>query len=336
MPQVVVVIPTWNGLSHLQKCMPALLAQEGVDFAVTVVDNGSNDGTADYLASHYPQVHVIRHDRNLGFAAANNAGIRATRSEFVAALNNDTLPDKHWLASLVAAAAAYPEHGAFASKMCFWEQARYVNSAGIIVDRAGLAWDRHCGDSVERASEGAEVFGPSAGAALYRRKMLDDIGLFDERFFAYLEDVDLAWRAQWAGWRARYVPEAEVLHAYSGTSREGSPFKLRHLGRNKIWLLAKNYPRSALVRYLPAILFYDLAGMPLTIAGARTAAPIAGRLAALGKLSQMRQAGSRTGTLRRITSTEMLTRMDPVPSPLAVVRRQRRLKELTQAKSPTI
>lgn len=335
MSQVSVVVPTWNGLTHLQKCLPALLVQQSVDYEIVVVDNGSSDGTAKYLQDHYPQVRVIRNDRNLGFAAANNAAIRATQGEFVATLNNDTLPHERWLASLVSSAEAFPRHGAFASKMCFWEQAQFVNSAGIVVDRAGLAWDRHCGDPVEHASEGAEVFGASAGAALYRREMLDDIGLFDERFFAYLEDVDLAWRAQWAGWRARYVPQAEVLHAYSGTSREGSPFKLRHLGRNKVWLLAKNYPRPALLRYLPAILFYDLAGMPLTIVGARTAAPIVGRAAAMKGLFHMQQSGSRMSAKQRISSQEMLARMAPVPSPFAVARRQRRLKQITQTKTPT-
>ncbi len=197
MARVSVVIPTWNGLTHLQQCLPALMAQEEVDFEVVVVDNGSSDGTTDYLDRCYPTIHVIRNKRNLGFAAANNAAMRATRTEFVATLNNDTLPRPRWLSSLVKAADAHADYGAFASKMCFWQQPHVINSAGLVVDRAGLAWDRHCGDPVEEASAKAEVFGASAGAALYRRKLLDDIGLFDERFFAYLEDVDLAWRAQW-------------------------------------------------------------------------------------------------------------------------------------------
>ena len=195
MARVSVVIPTWNGLTHLQQCLPALMAQEAVDFEVVVVDNGSSDGTTDYLGRCYPTIHVIRNDRNLGFAAANNAAMRATRTEFVATLNNDTLPRPRWLSSLVKAADAHADYGAFASKMCFWQQPHVINSAGLVVDRAGLAWDRHCGDPVEEASAKAEVFGASAGAALYRRELLDDIGLFDERFFAYLEDVDLAWRA---------------------------------------------------------------------------------------------------------------------------------------------
>ena len=306
------------------------MAQESIAFEVVIVDNGSNDGTLEFLDEHYPDVRVIRNQRNEGFAAANNAAIRQTETAFIATLNNDTKPRPHWLAALVAAADRFPDHGAFASRMCFWHEPDVVNSAGIVVDRAGLAWDRFCGVAVQQAADDAAVFGASAGAALYRRSLFADIGLFDERFFAYLEDVDLAWRAQWAGWHTRYVPEAEVLHAYSGTSREGSAFKLRHLGRNKVWLLAKNYPWPALMRYLPAILFFDLAGMPLTVLGGRTVAPLAGRLAALRRFSQMVGERSSTGTLRRITDREMLARMEPVPYPRTILRRQRRLKELTR------
>ncbi len=335
MPRVEVVIPTWNGLAHLRQCLPALMAQEGVAFAVVVVDNGSSDGTAGFLQQQFPGVQVLRFARNMGFAAANNAAIRNGNSELVVTLNNDTLPQRGWLASLVAAADTYPKYGAFASKMCFWQQPHVVNSAGIQVDRAGLAWDRFCGAPTKEASAEAEVFGASAGAALYRRQMLDDIGLFDERFFAYLEDVDLAWRAQWAGWRARYVPEAEVLHAYSGTSTEGSAFKLHHLGRNKVWLLAKNFPRPALLRYLPAILFYDLAGMPLTVVGARTTAPLTGRIEALKHVSKVLGEHKQHESLRRIFPEQMLERLDPVPNPLTVLRRQQRLKEITRATTAT-
>ena len=335
MVRVSVIIPTWNGLRHLAQCLPALMAQEGVNFEMVVVDNGSGDGTPEFLASSYPTVRVIRNERNLGFAAANNAAIRATTAEFVAPLNNDTQPHPQWLASLVAAADAHPEHGAFASRMCFWQQPDLINSTGIVVDRAGLAWDRLCGQPLAAGADRAEVFGASGGAALYRREMLDDIGLFDERFFAYLEDVDLAWRAQWAGWRALYVPEATVLHAYSGTSREGSAFKLRFLGRNKVWLLAKNYPRPALLRYLPAVLFYDLAGMPLTMAAGRTLAPLQGRVAALRKLSHVTTGRTRHSSPRRISPQEMIARLDPVPSPVAVLRRQRRLNDVTRAPPPT-
>lgn len=144
-----------------------------------------------------------------------------------------------------------------ASLMLFADRPEVVQSAGIAVDRAAIAWDRLGGHAAHEALEPCEVFGPSGGAALYRRAMLDEIGLYDERFFAYLEDVDLAWRAQRAGWRCRYVPAARVLHATSATSVQGSPFKNRLLGRNKVWLAMKN----ARMRDLPVVAAYDLAAV---------------------------------------------------------------------------
>jgi GT2 family glycosyltransferase len=139
--------------------------------------------------------------------------------------------------------------------MLFTDRPDMVQSAGIAMDRAAFAWDRLGGRPMREALQPCDVFGPSGGAGLYRREMLDEIGLFDERFFAYLEDVDLAWRAQRAGWRCRYAPAARVLHATSATSREGSPFKNRLLARNKVWLAAKN----ARLRDLPIIALYDAA-----------------------------------------------------------------------------
>ena len=142
-----------------------------------------------------------------------------------------------------------------------------INSAGIALDPVGIAWDRLGGlpdDPGER--EPVEVFGPCAGAALYRRAMLEQIGLFDEDFFAYLEDVDLAWRARLAGWRCLYAPAARVYHAHSATGVEGSPFKSRLLARNKVWLIAKNYgPNGCLLAHLPLILLYDLAAVAFAL-----------------------------------------------------------------------
>jgi GT2 family glycosyltransferase len=124
-----------------------------------------------------------------------------------------------------------------------------------------------------------EVFGPCAGAALYRREMLDKVGWFDEDFFAYLEDVDLAWRARRAGWRCLYVPRARVLHRHSATGREGSPFKSYHLGRNKVWLVLKNYPFGRLWYGLALVLFYDLSAVLYALVARRDVHALRGRVA---------------------------------------------------------
>jgi len=259
-PLVTVVIPTLRGRRWLPDCIAALRRQTLRDFAVVVIDNGSDDGTAEWLAAQ-PDLRVIRNAQNVGFAAACNQGIQASRSPLIALLNDDAQPEPQWLEALVGAMRTSAEQriGACASLLLFADRPNVVQSAGIAVDRAAIAWDRLRGYPADAAvvSKPCEVFGASAGAALYRRAMLGEVGLFDERFFAYLEDVDLAWRAQRAGWRCLYVPAARVLHRTSATSGEGSALKYRLLGRNKVWLVAKN------VRWrdLPLVAAYDVAAV---------------------------------------------------------------------------
>ncbi|MFN4295101.1 MAG: glycosyltransferase family 2 protein, partial [Thermoflexales bacterium] len=172
-----------------------------------------------------PDVRVIRNESNLGFAAACNQGIRAVGAPFVALLNDDAQPEPQWLEALMRAmrepqalvAGVQPARvGACASLMLFADRPGVVQSAGVAVDRAAIAWERLRGYPADcaEAQQPREVFGASGGACLYRRAMLDEVGLFDEDFFAYLEDLDLAWRAQWAGWEAVYAPQARVLHRH--------------------------------------------------------------------------------------------------------------------------
>ncbi|RME32056.1 MAG: glycosyltransferase family 2 protein, partial [Thermoflexia bacterium] len=190
----------------------------------------------------YSYVRLIVNHRNLGFAAAVNQGIRASSEPYIGVLNDDAFPEPGWLEALVEVMERDPQIGSCASLMVFAHQPDIVQSAGIAIDRAAIAWDRLRGRPVNEAQEGCEVFGASAGAALYRRAMLETVGLFDERFFAYLEDVDLAWRAQIAGWRCQYVPRAVVRHQTSASLGEDSPFKKQLKARNKVWMVAKNAP----------------------------------------------------------------------------------------------
>lgn len=259
-PLVSVVVVNYNGHDLIGACVESLARQSYEPLEVLVVDNGSIDGSADVIGKRYPTVRVIRLTRNLGFAGGCNVGIRAARGEFIATLNNDAVADNDWIASLVETIQLLPNVGAVASKLLFLDEPDRINSAGICLDRLGIAWDRRGGD-VDDDERGREVFGASAGAALYRRSLFDDIGLFDGDFFMYLEDVDFAWRARLANWRCRYVPGARVYHAYSATSGDQSPFKRYHLGRNKFWLIAKNYPAPYLWLLLPLILSYDFAGL---------------------------------------------------------------------------
>jgi GT2 family glycosyltransferase len=283
--KVSVVIPNWNGRQHLERCLPAVLAQTHPELEIVVVDNGSTDDSVALVSQEFPQVRLIANAENVGFAQANNQAIRATDTPYLATLNNDTRPEPTWLGHMLDVVEADAGIGMVAAKVLYMEPPHLVDSAGIGLDRAGFAWNRYNGQPDSPAErEPYEVFGPSAAAALYRREMLEDVGLFDESYFAYYEDVDLAWRARLMGWRCIYVPEARVYHVHSATSRQGSPFKRYYLVRNKALTTLKNYPAPAFWLNLPAIVFYDLTADLYRLTLERSASPVRGRLAALGRL----------------------------------------------------
>jgi len=300
------------------------MAQTLSPLEIIVVDNGSKDDSVEWIQSTFPNVHLIANDRNLGFAAANNQALYVARGEYIATLNNDAWATPTWLAELVRAAQSDPSVGMCASKMLFADRPYMINSTGINLDWAGIAWDRQGGELDDKQeSEPVEVFGPCAGAALYRREMLEELGGFDEDFFAYLEDVDLAWRARLVGWRCLYVPNAVVYHHHSATAKEGSSFKNYLLGRNKIWLLAKNYPMPYLLKYLPIIVLYDLGTLPYSLVVRGDWSAIKGRWAALRYIRKVWQ--KRRAIQANARDFSWVNLMQPVESPWRVLRRYRHL-----------
>lgn len=325
-PQVALIIVNWNGCQHLERCLQAMAAQTFRAVDLVVVDNASTDGSKEMVRDRFPEVRLIENSSNLGFAAANNVGIRKSSAPFVATLNNDTEARHDWLEQIVAPALSDPSVGMVASKMVFANRPGVINSAGIALDRAGIAWDR-LGGKPDSGSESVqqEVFGPCAGAALYRRSMLEEIGLFDEDFFAYLEDVDLAWRARLAGWRCLYAPDAVVSHVHSATGVEGSPFKSYHLGRNKLWCIAKNYPSPQLYLSLPLIVAYDLAAVAYGLAMRRDSAGLRGRLAGLAGLRRQWAKRRQVQKMKRVPFSVLARQMAPISTPFGVLNRYRHL-----------
>ena len=330
-----VAVVTWNGLRHLEMTLPELLAQRlerADDYELIVVDNASTDGTPAYLnqlRAEGAPLRVIRNERNLGFAGPNNQAFSVAQGEFIATLNNDAPPEPGWLAALLDAARRDRQIGSVASRMVFAHRPDVIQSAGIAVDRAAIAWDRHAGlPAAQSDAATTEVFGASAGAALYRSDMLRELGGFDARFFMYLEDVDLAWRARLAGWKAVYAANAVVRHAHSASAKEGSPFKNWHLGRNKLWTTAKCYPAIGLRRYLPAVIAYDLASLPYTMTTKRDLSPLTGRLAALRGLAPILR--DRSVLHRRYADGWERTKewMEPLKRPLDLFGRQRALRRV--------
>lgn len=257
---VSVIIVNWNGLEHLRTCIPAVVAQDYPNFEVIVVDNGSSDGSVAWVRSNFPQVRLVCNDANLGFAAGNNQGFQIMRGVYAALLNNDARPERGWLRALVRAAQSGKRVGMVASRVLLAHRPDLLDSAGIEVDVLGIAWNRGFGTPVSQdPMERVEIFGPAGSAALYLKAMLDEIGFFDERYFAYYEDVELAWRARRAGWRCLYAPDAIVVHQHSATGRSGSAFKSYHLSRNRIWTLIRHYPTRQFLVWWPFILLFDVA-----------------------------------------------------------------------------
>ena len=328
---VSIIVVNWNGRHHLALCLPSLLALTYPTFEIIVVDNGSTDGSTVFLQERFPSVRLISLTKNVGFARGNNIGIRASEADYIATLNNDTKVEPNWLTALVETAESNPTVGMCAAKLLFWDRPDVINSAGICLDRAGIAWDRLGGQPNKAPQpDPLPVFGASAGAALYRRTMLSQIGLFDEDFFAYLEDVDLAWRARLAGWGCLYVDTAVVHHRHSATAIEGSPFKNRLLGRNKIWTVLKNYPWQMLLLYLPVFLLYDLGSVAIALLTRRDLTPLHGRLQALTKLSLIWQKRRKIQRNRRISLKEMYALLEPITSPAGVSQRYRHLGQGTK------
>jgi len=242
-----VIIPNWNGAAHLPTCLAALRAQTLTDFEVIVADNASYDESVDLLARDYPEVHVIRLEKNLGFAGACNAGLRAGRGEFLILLNNDTEADPHWLQEVSAAFDRHPQAGVIASKMLLFDRRTMLHTAGDIFKTDGTPGNRGVWEEDRGQYAEGPVFSANGGSAAYRRQTLEAIGLLDDDFFFSCEDVDLAWRAQLAGWPVIYAPRAVVYHKLSATG--GGATASFYDGRNFIYLLVKDVPNEVWRKY---------------------------------------------------------------------------------------
>ena len=264
--RVTVVVPNWNGERFLKTCLGSLREQTYKDFETVLVDNGSTDDSSGLVYRDFPEVVVVPLKENLGFSAAVNAGVRASDTELVALLNNDTEQDAGWLEALVQAANTRPDAGFFASKLVDFHDRRTLDGAGDALRRSGLPYRVGHGEKDRGQYDDTRyVFGACAAAALYRRTMLQEIGLFDEDFFAYCEDGDLSFRAQLAGYRCLYVPEAVVYHIGSASSGgKRSPTATRLGTRNGLWLLVKNLPVPLVPAFLPFFLLGQFSRLAVT------------------------------------------------------------------------
>lgn len=241
---VTVVIPTLRAGAALLDCVYALDRQTRRDFEIVIVDN-SGRGLARQSAAARFGARIIENETNLGFGPAVNAAFRSSRAPFLATLNDDAAPRPDWLQQLLCAMESDKAVGMCASQIRLAGQ-QMLDSAGMLISGDGSSKQRGRLQPPESYARREEVLLPSACAALYRREMLEDVGLFDEEFFLYCEDTDLGLRARWAGWKCLYVPEAVVEHAYSNSAGPASPLKAYYVERNRLFVLVKNFPAAML------------------------------------------------------------------------------------------
>jgi GT2 family glycosyltransferase len=258
-PEASVVIVTWNGRAYLDACLAGIAAQQGITPETIVVDNGSTDGTVEHLRRHFPWVRVVALPENRGFAGGNNAGAREARGEFIAFLNNDTIADPTWLHALRRGIDPAAGFLLATSLIVYMHDPSIVDSAGDGLLRWGGAFKRHHGARADEAVASGEVFGVCGAACLMPKAVFDELGGFDEDFFASHEDVDLSYRARLRGYRCRYVADAVVRHHGSATLGRVSAAAVFHGQRNLEWMYLKNTPGVLLARTLPGHLVYNAA-----------------------------------------------------------------------------
>lgn len=254
MAETSVIIVNLNGIDHLETCLGSLARQSYSDCDVILVDNGSTDASVEFAMRRFPKVKVLMLERNTGFAFATNRGIEQTSSPYIALLNNDIEVEGKWLERMVRALKVHPEVGAVACKMLNFSNRSVIDAAGDVLTRAAMAEARGHGDLDQGQYDRADyVFGPCAGAAVYRREVFERIGMFDESFFAFYEDIDLDFRMQAAGWKALYVPSAVCYHKRGATVRTMRRMVAKLHVRNNIFYVLKNIPSGIILRRLPAV-----------------------------------------------------------------------------------
>ena len=245
-PLISVVILNWNGKEELCPCIQSVKSQTYPTIEILLVDNDSNDGSARHAKAVFPDLQLIINPENLGYGGGNNRGIQEARGKYILVLNNDTEIERECEERLWKSMEDDERMGTATPKILLYDRTDTVDAAGLTVYPDGLSIGRGHLEPAAKYGQREEVFCGSGCASLFRKEMLDEIGLFDEDFFAYAEDTDLGWRARLAGWKACYVPEAVVYHHHSKRFGAYSSRKAFLVERNRIWVAWKNFPPSLL------------------------------------------------------------------------------------------
>ncbi len=254
MVQISIIVLNWNGKLYLNDCLASIYNQSYKDFEVIFVDNASTDDSVNFIKKNYPRAKIIQNKENYGFAKGNNIGMKQAKGEFILILNADTKLDNDFLKEIIKP-MKNSKVGMVSSKIIL-KDSRKIDSIGLKMMVSGLAKD------IKNEDEAKNIIAPCGGAALYRRKMLEDIKLngqyFDEDYFLYSEDLDLGLRAILRGWKAAYAKKAKVLHIHSAATKKTTTYNQLLSHRNNLWTIMKDFPTSILIKYIIPVLFIQL------------------------------------------------------------------------------
>jgi len=259
MPEISLIVVNWNGKRLLGDCLSSLRQQTFRDFETILVDNGSEDGSVEYVRAEFPEVKVVPLADNRGFTGGNIAGYEKASGELIVLLNNDTEAHPKWLEEIHRASQAYPNAGSFASKMLYFDDRGRVENCGFDMSIVGATLDLGRDELDGTAwAQPREVFGGCGGAVAYRRRMLEDIGFLDPEFFMIYEDVDLSFRAQLRGYGCVYIPSAIVYHRYRVTIGKAPLLQVFYSQRNIEFLYLKNMPLRLILQSALQRLTYEV------------------------------------------------------------------------------
>ena len=250
-----IVIPNYNGEKYIKQCIDSLYTQTFKGFEIIIIDNASTDNSRRIVEASYPEIKLIKNCENYGFSTAVNQGIKSAKGQFVVLLNSDTVVDEYWLENLVNCIDKDDKIFSVCSKMIRYNEKYKIDDAGDEYCILGWAYKRGDGRLISNYNKDKVVFSSCAGAAIYRKSVFEEIGYFDENFFAYLEDVDISYRAKIYGYKNKYCSKARVYHIGSATTgSKYNSFKVKLAARNNIYLLYKNMPIVQMIINLPFLL----------------------------------------------------------------------------------
>jgi len=254
--KVAVLVLNWNGVHLLKDCFDSLLQQTYMNIELFLVDNGSTDGSIEFMRGNYPSVKIIRYPENLFYCKAYNRAVKQVDAEYVYFLNNDTVSDPKSIEELVKVLEKDEKIAGVGAKLLFYKEKDRIQSFGIIPDVLGGGWDRGLGEvDIGQYDRQLEVFGITGAAALYRKKVFEEVGGFDEKFVGFLDDVDIAFRTRFKGYKLFVTPKAIVLHY---ADRSMNPNKVFLLQRNKFKNFIKNFRLDIFLKYLPVLVMTEL------------------------------------------------------------------------------